>query len=76
MSRNERDSLGSMDIPDECYWGIQTERAVRNFPVTGRRERPGFIHSYALVKKAAALANMALGELDSSLGAAIVQGIG
>ncbi len=73
MSRNERDALGNMEIPDECYWGIQTERAVRNFPVTGRRERPGFIHSYALVKKAAALANMALGELDPSLGAAIVK---
>lgn len=62
-----------MEIADECYWGIQTERAVRNFPVTGRRERPGFIHSYALVKKAAALANMELGELYPIKSTAIVE---
>lgn len=62
-----------MELPDMCYWGIQTARAVQNFPVTGRKERPVFIHAYAQVKKAAAIANMALVELDSSRGSAIVQ---
>ena len=62
-----------MELPDICYWGIQTARAVQNFPVTGRKERPVFIHAYAHVKKAAAIANMALVELDSSRGSAIVQ---
>jgi len=73
MPRRERDSLGDMELPDMCYWGIQTARAVQNFPVTGRMERPVFIHAYAQVKKAAAIANMALGELDSSRGSAIVR---
>lgn len=69
--RQERDSLGMRDLPDEVYYGIQTMRAVENFPVTGRREPPELIRAYALVKQAAALANMELGVLDRSRGEAI-----
>ena len=71
--RKERDSLGVMDVPDEVYYGIQTTRAMENFPVSGRRERPELIRAYAMVKKAAALANMELGTLDSERGKAIIQ---
>jgi aspartate ammonia-lyase len=70
--RQERDSLGMLDVPDEVYYGIQTQRAVENFPVTGRREPPELIRAYALVKEAAALANMELGVLDRPRGEAIV----
>jgi aspartate ammonia-lyase len=70
--RQERDSLGMRDLPDEVYYGIQTLRAVENFPVTGRREPPELVRAYALVKQAAALANMELGALDRPRGEAIV----
>jgi len=70
--RQERDSLGVRDLPDEVYYGIQTMRAVENFPVTGRREPPELIRAYALLKQAAALANMELGILDRPRGEAIV----
>ncbi|HUK92911.1 MAG TPA: aspartate ammonia-lyase [Methanomicrobiales archaeon] len=61
-----------MDVPEEAYYGIQTLRAVENFPVTGRREPPGLVRAYALVKEAAALANMELGVLDRPRGETIV----
>jgi aspartate ammonia-lyase len=72
MMRMERDSLGEREVPAEAYYGIQTLRAVENFPVSGRRERPELIGAYTLVKKAAAQANMALGILDRQRGGAIV----
>ncbi|MDD1669916.1 MAG: aspartate ammonia-lyase [Methanomicrobiales archaeon] len=69
--RQERDSLGVRDLPDEVYYGIQTLRAMENFPVTGRREPPELVRAYALVKQAAALANLELGILDRTRGGAI-----
>jgi aspartate ammonia-lyase len=73
MPRKERDSLGELELPDDAYYGIQTARAIRNFPVSGIRERPELIHSYVLVKKAAALSNMDLDVLDRERGQAIVE---
>ena len=70
--RQERDSLGMLDVPDEVYYGIQTMRAVENFPVTGRREPPELVRAYALIKEAAALANMEVGVLDRPRGETIV----
>ena len=70
--RQERDSLGIRDVPEEVYYGIQTLRAVENFTVTGRREPPDLIRAYAVLKQAAALANMELGALDRPRGEAIV----
>ena len=72
MMRQERDPLGVREVPSEVYWGIQTLRAVENFPVSGRRERPELIGAYAVIKKAAALTNMELGVLDRQRGEAIV----
>jgi len=69
--RQERDSLGVLDVPDEAYYGIQTMRAVENFPVTGRREPAELVRAYALLKQAAALANLELGVLDRPRGEAI-----
>ena len=72
MMRQERDPLGVRDVPADVYWGIQTLRAVENFPVSGRWERPELVGAYAVVKKAAALANRDFEVLDRQRGEAIV----
>ncbi len=72
ITRSETDSLGEMDIPADVYYGIQTARAMMNFPVSSMKERPEFIRAYAIVKKAAALTHIELEVLDSELGNAIV----
>jgi aspartate ammonia-lyase len=61
-----------MEIPENAYYGIQTQRALCNFPVSGHRARPEFVRAYILVKKAATLANMELGDLDKERGNAII----
>jgi fumarate hydratase, class II len=71
--RLEKDPLGQKEIPDEAYYGIQTARAVENFPVSGLRAHPVFIRSYVELKKAAALANMELEVLERTRGEAIVK---
>jgi aspartate ammonia-lyase len=73
MVRKERDSLGGMELPDDVYYGIQTVRAIMNFPVSGIMERKEFVDAYVLIKKAAALTNMELEVLDKERGNAIVQ---
>jgi fumarate hydratase, class II len=73
MSRVEKDALGELELPDNVYYGIQTTRALANFPVSGVREPAELIHAYVLVKKAAALANMELRLLDKIKGGAIVK---
>ena len=73
MSRIEKDYLGEIELPDDAYYGVQTARALKNFPVSGITERPEFIKAYVLVKKSAALVNMELGELDEEKGNAIVK---
>lgn len=70
-TRSERDSLGSMDLPAEAYYGVFTERAKRNFRISGIRADRDFIRALALIKKAAAAANMELGLLDRKAGEAI-----
>ncbi len=62
--RIERDSLGEVEVPADALYGAQTARALLNFTVTGLRAHPRFVEAYVLIKKAAALANRELGELD------------
>lgn len=71
--RIEQDFLGTMNVPDEVYYGIQTMRAMENFRITGERLDPDFIKAMAMVKKAAALANMGTGRLDKAIGTALVE---
>jgi aspartate ammonia-lyase len=71
--RYERDTLGEVAVPDDALYGAQTQRAVENYPVSGLREHPVFIRAFILLKKAAALANRDLGELDAKLAEAIVR---
>ena len=70
-TRFERDSLGEREVPQEAYWGIQTLRAVENFPVSSITAKPVFITATAMVKAASAEANMALGLIDRKRGRAI-----
>src|SRR3990167_1839894 len=71
--RTEKDSLGSRQIPDGVYYGIQTDRAVENFPVSGLRAHPRFIDAYLLIKKAAATANERSGQLPKAHADALVK---
>lgn len=59
--RTERDSLGEVRVPRDAYYGAQTQRAVENFPISGRRLPEELIHALGLVKWAAAQANTDLG---------------
>ncbi|MFI4987667.1 MAG: class II fumarate hydratase [Alphaproteobacteria bacterium] len=72
-TRNETDSMGAIAVPADRYWGAQTERSLENFRIGGERMPAPLITALGLEKKAAALANMALGTLDKKLGRAIVR---
>src|SRR3989441_6059736 len=69
--RIERDTLGALPVPADVYYGIQTRRAMLNFPISGRRLPAIFIRAYAHVKLAAATVNMSLRLLDRRRGDAI-----
>ena len=71
--RIEKDFLGEKEIPKNAYYGVQTMRAVENFPITGYRIHPELIKSLGIVKKAAALANMEVGMLEKEIGQYIVK---
>jgi aspartate ammonia-lyase len=70
--RRERDPLGELDVPADAYYGVQTARAVENFPISGLRMQDDLITATILVKKAAAEANATLGRLDADVARAIV----
>ncbi|MBM4031140.1 MAG: aspartate ammonia-lyase [Planctomycetes bacterium] len=69
--RIERDSLGEVQVPASAYYGAQTQRAVENYPISGVRHPQPFVFACALIKKAAALANRDVGDLDARLAEAI-----
>jgi fumarate hydratase class II len=70
--RSERDSLGEVLVPAEALYGAQTQRAVDNFPLSGRPMPAAFIRALLLLKRAAAQASGELGELDGRVAKAIV----
>src|SRR5581483_11012280 len=70
--RIERDPLGELKVPAAAYYGVQTARAVENFPISGLRAPADLVTATVLVKKAAAEANAALGRLDPEVARAIV----
>ncbi|HEY9204814.1 MAG TPA: aspartate ammonia-lyase [Candidatus Methanoperedens sp.] len=73
MNRTEKDSLGEIKVPEGALYGAFTTRAYDNFQISGIRAKPEFIRSIAILKKAAALANIELGILDKRIGNAIVE---
>ena len=72
-TRVETDSIGTLEIPAEAYYGVQSLRARRNFPITGSGLHPDFIRNLARIKKAAAITNGETGQLHSQQAQAIVK---
>ena len=71
--RKEHDFIGELEVPEDVYYGVQTMRAIDNFHITGQTIDPDFVQSIAMVKKAAALANMETGRLPGRIGMALIQ---
>jgi aspartate ammonia-lyase len=69
--RIERDSLGERELPSDVYYGIQTARAIENFPISGWKPDPSLVTATVQIKKAAARVNRELGVLDPRLADAI-----
>ncbi|RAD77408.1 aspartate ammonia-lyase, partial [Burkholderia multivorans] len=69
--RIEHDTMGEVKVPKDALYGAQTQRAVENFPISGKTLEPAHIHALAQVKKAAAKANLELGVLDADRAEAI-----
>ena len=71
--RTEHDTMGDIEVPDHMLWGAQTERSLHHFHFPGETMPMPVVHAQIMVKKAAALTNMALGVLDKKKGNAIVK---
>ncbi|MAT64308.1 MAG: aspartate ammonia-lyase [Gammaproteobacteria bacterium] len=69
--RTERDSMGEVAVPADALYGAQTQRAVDNFPISGLRMPPDFIHALGRIKACAARANAELGQLEPAVAEAI-----
>ena len=70
--RKEKDSMGTMQVPDNAYYGSQTQRAVENFPISGITLSKSMIHALGIIKRSAAIVNHQLGLLDEKRKAAII----
>jgi aspartate ammonia-lyase len=70
--RQEKDSLGVREIPDDAYWGAQTSRALENFPISGEKAHPEMVRGYVRIKKACAEVNGEMGRLAPEKVRAIV----
>ncbi|WP_414562885.1 MULTISPECIES: aspartate ammonia-lyase [unclassified Anabaena] len=71
--RIERDSMGDRQIPSSAYYGIQTLRAIENFPISGIKPLPTYVDACIIVKKATAIVNGELGCIPQDISQAIVQ---
>ncbi len=71
-TRTEKDSLGTFEVPADAWYGVQTARAVDNFPISGRRPDPDFVAAHVRIKRAAAVANREAGWLEPRLADAII----
>ena len=65
--RVEKDFLGEVQVPDDVYYGVQTMRAIKNFPITGQKIYPEMIKALGTIKCACAMANMSTGRMDKKL---------
>jgi aspartate ammonia-lyase len=72
-TRIEKDSLGEIQIPYDAYYGVQTQRAVLNFPVSGWKAHPVMVEAFVFIKKAAAITNAGLGLLNKKAAGAIIK---
>lgn len=72
LTRSEKDSIGPKEIPAHVYYGIQTARAVENYPISGMRAHPTLIRALGMIKRAAAEANKSLGLVDDKRADSII----
>jgi len=72
-TRLEKDSIGNKEVPAEVYYGVQTARAVENYPISGMRAHPALIRAIGMIKRAAAEANKSLGLVDDKRADAIIK---
>ena len=72
-TRVERDPLGELHVPADAYYGVQTQRAVENFPISGLKAPAPLVTATVLIKQACARANATLGRLDPAIAAAVSQ---
>src|SRR5438876_4726704 len=72
-TRQEKDSIGFKEVPANAYYGVQTARAVENYPISGMRAHPTLIRAFGMVKQAAAEANLELGLIEEKQARAIIQ---
>lgn len=70
--RTEKDPLGPLDVPDDALYGVQTQRAVQNFPISGLRPLKPFVTAQVWIKKAAAMTHRDTGRLDARLAGSII----
>src|SRR5689334_10195519 len=71
-TRVERDPLGELRVPADAYYGVQTQRAVENFPISGLKAPAALVTATVLIKQACARANTAEERLDATIASAIV----
>ena len=71
-TRSETDSFGPIDVPSDKYWGAQTQRSIKNFPIGWEKQPIAIVRSLGIIKKACAQANIEMGNLDKRLGEAII----
>ena len=70
---HETDSFGSLEVPADKYWGAQTQRSIRNFPIGWEKQPVTIVRALGVIKQACAEANKDLGKLDADLADAIIQ---
>ena len=71
--RTEKDPLGTLQVPADALYGVQTLRAVQNFPISGLKPLPAFVTAQVWIKKAAAMTHKQTGRLDARLADAIIK---
>jgi hypothetical protein len=71
-TRTETDSFGPLEVPADKYWGAQTQRSIRNFPIGWEKQPVAIVRALGVIKRACATVNMAQGDLEPRLGEAIV----
>lgn len=76
MSRIEKDFIGKKEIAEDCYYGIQSLRALENFSITNNKIQPLLIKNIGLIKKAAAVVNKDNGNLKKEIAEAVIKAAG
>jgi fumarate hydratase class II len=70
-TRTETDSFGPLEVPADKYWGAQTQRSIRNFPIGWEKQPVAIVRALGVIKQACARVNIAQGDIDAALGNAI-----